>query len=219
MRSIFITLVAVQLACVGARAERTATPDPDAASPSATTAAATDQAAKAAPAAPRPADADPVSPGVKVFQDRLAAYVALRDKVDNGIPRLTETSDPRKIAERERALGEALIKARAGAKSGDVLAPEFQSILAKIIKDDFAKRTLAERKALIVELPKGVKFGLNTHYPTTIPLATFPPNLLKVLPELPKDLEYRIVFRHLILRDVRGNYVIDMVTDVFPIPV
>lgn len=216
MRSIFVTLVAVQLACAGAHADRDAEPAPAAVGPAATEPAVTSaQAAKAA----TPADAVPVSAGVKAFQDRLTAYIALRDKVDNGIPKLTETSDPKKIAERERALGEALIKARMGVKAGDIFAPEFQPILVKIIKDDFAKRTLAERKALIVELPKGVKFGINQQYPTTIPLATFPPNLLKVLPDLPKDLEYRIVFRNIILRDVRGNYVIDVVTDVFPIPV
>ena len=29
-------------------------------------------------------------------------------------------------------------------------------------------------------------------YPTTLPLVTFPGNLLRVLPELPKELEYRI---------------------------
>jgi hypothetical protein len=216
MRSIFVTLVAVQLACVGAHADRSTTPGPATVAPGATEPAA-DQAAKVKATPP---SALPASAGVKAFQDRVAAYIQLRDKVDNGIPKLTETSDPKKIAEREKALGDALIKARMGAKLGDVFAPEFQPILVKIIKDDFAKRTLAERKALVVELPKGVKFlGINNQYPTTIPLATFPPNLLMVLPDLPQSLEYRIVFRNLILRDVRGNYVIDMVPDIFPIPV
>lgn len=216
MRSILVTLVAVQLACAGTHADNAPAEPAAPASPAATAPPGTVEQAKASATATA---ADPVSPGIKVFQDRVAAYVALRGKVDNGIPKLTETSDPKKIAEREHALGEALIKARAGAKSGDVFAPEFQPILRKIVQDDFAKRTLAERKALIVELPKSVKFGLNQHYPTTIPLATLPANLLKALPDLPPDMEYRIVFRHLILRDVKGNYVIDMMTDVFPIPV
>lgn len=213
MRSILVTLCAVQLACAGASADRATPADPPASTP------ATPLVSPASPVASQGTNGDPVVPGVKVFLDRVAAYVALRSKVDDGIPKLTETSDPTKIAERERALGEALIKARMGVKHGDIFAPEFQPSLAKIIKDDFAKRTLAERKALIVELPKGIRFGINQIYPTTIPLATFPPNLLKALPDLPADLEYRIVYRHLILRDVRGNYVIDMVPDVFPIPV
>jgi hypothetical protein len=36
-----------------------------------------------------------------------------------------------------------------------------------------------------------------------------PPNILLRLPELPKDMEYRFVGRHLILRDVRANMIID----------
>ena len=216
MRSILIVVVAVQLACAGARSERNPVVDPGR---TAATDAGAQAKAKPVPAPPAATTAPPaLSPAGMAFMNRVNDYVALRGKVDNGIPKLTETTDPKKIADRERALGEALMKARAGAKPGDIFVPEFQADLAKIIKADFAKRTLAERKALIVELPKGVTVGPNQVYPTTIPLATFPPNLLSVLPELPKDLEYRIIHRHLILRDMRGNYVVDIVRDVFPIP-
>jgi hypothetical protein len=138
--------------------------------------------------------------------------------VENTVPQLTETSDPNKIAARERALGEALINARGNPQPGEFLIKEFVPVLEQTIKADFAKRTAAERKALMVELPKGIKFGINQIYPTTIPLATFPANLLKALPELPPELEYRIVYRHLILRDVEGNYVVDLVPNIFPIP-
>jgi hypothetical protein len=209
MRFIFITAVAVQLACAGARGDRA--PAPTSAPPPTPLAP--------APVLPDPAAVNPTGVAVKAFTDRVNEYLALRGKVDNGIPKLTETSDPKKIADRERALGEALVKARVNAKPGDIFVPEFQAVLIKTINDDFAKRTLAERKALVVELPKGLAFGINQIYPTTIPLATFPPNLLTALPDLAEDdVEYRIVYRHLILRDVRGNYVIDMIRDVFPIP-
>jgi hypothetical protein len=215
MRSILIVVIAAQLACAGARADRSSAVDPG-------RAVAGDAVAQAKPV-PAPPNGDPaavrtLSPAETAFMSRVNDYIALRGKVDNGIPKLTETTDPKKIAERERALGEALIKARASAKPGDIFVPEFHTELVKIIKADFAKRTPAERKALIVELPKGVTVGTNQVYPTTIPLATFPPNLLSALPDLPKDLEYRIIHRHLILRDVRGNYVVDIVRDVFPIP-
>jgi hypothetical protein len=167
----------------------------------------------------RPAQAvNPTGTAVKAFIDRVNDYVALKHKVDDGIPKLTETMDPAKIAARERALGEALIKARVSAKAGDVFVTQFQPVLKQTIKRDFAKRTAAERKALVIELPKAIQVNINAFYPTTIPLVTFPGNLLKALPELPDGLEYRIVYRHIILRDVQGNYVIDMVQNVFPIP-
>jgi hypothetical protein len=38
-----------------------------------------------------------------------------------------------------------------------------------------------------------------------------PANLLAALPDLPPDLEYRFVGRHLILRDARANMIIDEV--------
>jgi hypothetical protein len=155
---------------------------------------------------------------VKAFQERLNDWVAFHNKVEATVPQLTETSDPAKISARERALGEALIKARGKAVSGEYVIKEIQPVIRQIVKADLAKRTSAERKALIVELPKGVQVTVNTIYPTTMPLATMPPRLLKALADLPPELEYRIVYRDLILRDVEGNYVVDVMPDVFPIP-
>lgn len=170
-----------------------------------------------AQAAPQP----PVNPrgaATKAFLDRVAEYVTFHNNVEKMVPPLTETSDPQKVTAREQALGAALIKSRPDAKQGDFFIKEFQPYLKQIIKEDFSKRAVADRKALIVELPKGVKVGVNQIYPPTLPLATFPPNLLKVLPELPPELEYRIVGRDLILRDVKGNVVVDIMPGVFPIP-
>ena len=161
---------------------------------------------------------NPVGAAHKAFLDRLQEYVQYRNKVDTGIPALKETNDPAKIAEREKALGDALIKGRPDAKPGDYFVRPIQPILIKLIHDDFAKRSRLDRKALIVELPKGVKVAVNARYPTTLPLATFPPNLLEELPQLPKGLEYRIVGRDLILRDIAGNVVVDIMPNVFPIP-
>jgi hypothetical protein len=171
------------------------------------------------PAKPTDAAVNPTGSAVKAFLDRMNEYVRFHNNVEKVVPPLTETADPVKIAAREKALGEALIKTRPDAKPGDFLIKEVQPIIAKIIADDFAKRSPADRKALIQELPKGLKIGVNQVYPTALPLATFPPNLLKALPELPPELEYRIVGRDLILRDSKGNVIVDVMRDVFPIPV
>ena len=154
----------------------------------------------------------------KAFLDRIQEYIKFHNNVEKMVPPLKETPEPEEISKREAALGAALIKQRPDAKEGDFLIKEFQPYLRELIKQDFAKRSVADRKALIVEMPKGVKLAVNTLYPTTMPLATFPANLLKVLPELPKELEYRIVGRHLILRDTTGNVIVDIMRDVFPIP-
>jgi hypothetical protein len=154
----------------------------------------------------------------KAFLDRLQEYVRYHNNVEKMVPPLVDTKDPAKISDREKALGDALIKQRPDAKPGDFLITQYQPILRTIIKEDFAKRPLTDRKALIRELPKGMKIDVNAIYPTAIPLATFPSNLLQKLPALPPELEYRIVGRDLILRDVAGNVVVDVMREVFPIP-
>jgi hypothetical protein len=170
------------------------------------------------PAAPAAQPANEVGVATKAFLDRLQEYVTYHNNVEKMVPPLTETSDPVKLSEREKALGEALIKQRPDAKPGDFFVKEYQPVLTKLIREDFAKRPAADRKALIVELPKGIKIGVNTIYPTTLPLASFPANLLEVLPKLPPELEYRIVGRDLVLRDTTGNVIVDVMPNVFPIP-
>ena len=46
---------------------------------------------------------------------------------------------------------------------------------------------------------------VNQPYPKAEPLSTVPPDVLKALPVLPEDLEYRFVGKHLILYDARAG--------------
>lgn len=154
----------------------------------------------------------------KQFLDRMREYVEFHNRVEQTVPALRETKEPAEIAKREQALGQALIAGRPDAKEGDFFLESYRPVLRRLIREDFAKRPAADRKALIVELPRGVVVGVNKTYPTTLPLATFPANLLKILPELPPELEYRMVGRDLILLDVKGNVVVDVMRNVFPIP-
>ena len=41
-------------------------------------------------------------------------------------------------------------------------------------------------------------------------------NLLATLPQLPEDLEYRIVGKDLILRDVHANVIVDFIPGIIP---
>ena len=52
--------------------------------------------------------------------------------------------------------------------------------------------------------------------PVSAQMATMPSALLKVLPQLPKALEYRILGRYLILRDVDASMVIDYIPAAVP---
>jgi len=170
------------------------------------------------------ADGQPVNAlgaAVLEFHKHLETYMKTHRAAEGKVPNLKRTDDPTEISSREKALGEMIMTLRAGAQESEIFAKEVQPYLRKIIVDDFAKRSLADRRALVhelTELPKGAatKVSVNTVYSTSLPLLTFPAALLQKLPDLPPELEYRIVGRHLILRDVKANLIVDVLRDAIP---
>jgi hypothetical protein len=150
------------------------------------------------------------------FKKHIDAYMKIHNEAESKVPSLKRTDDPKEISDREKALGQMIMTLRANAQPGDIFAPEYQPYFIKIVQDDFKGRSAADRKAIINELPKNMKVDINTVYPTTLPLATFPPALLRKLPDLPSDLEYRLVGRSLLLRDVKANLIVDILRDVVP---
>jgi hypothetical protein len=150
------------------------------------------------------------------FQNRIKAYLKIHNEAETKVPNLKRTDDPKEISDREALLAKAIQTLRANAKIGEIFAPEYQPYFIKIVQDDFATRSREARTAIIDELPKNMKVDVNTVYPTTLALATFPAALLRKLPDLPPELEYRLVGRSLILRDVKANLIVDILRDVVP---
>lgn len=159
---------------------------------------------------------NPVGAAALEFKKRIDAYLKIHNDAEAKVPALKKTDDPKEISQRQEALGKMIMTLRAGAKPGDVFAPEYQPYFIKIVQDDFKGRSAADRKALVSELPAKVKLDINTVYPTTLPLETFPPALLRKLPDLPPELEYRIVGHDLLLRDVKANLIVDILRNVVP---
>lgn len=172
---------------------------------------------------PAPAAAPDSQPGTNAqgaatleFQNRIKAYLKLHNQAESTVLNLKRTDDSTEIADREALLAKAIQTLRAGAGIGEIFAPEYQPYFIKMVQDDFAKRSAADRKAIINELPKNMKVDVNMVYPTALALATFPAGLLRKLPDLPPELEYRLVGRSLILRDVKANLIVDILRDVVP---
>lgn len=189
----------------------------------ATPAANTTAGGQGAPAAPAAAasltdqqQVNPAGTAMLEFKERVDVYLKIHNEAEEKVPNLKKTDDPKEISDRERALADMIMTLRAGAKPGDVFSAEVRPYLIKIIQQDFQQRSAADRKALVNELPAKVTVDVNTVYPTTLPLETFPPALLRKLPDLPPELEYRIVGRSLILRDVKANLIVDILRDVVP---
>ena len=152
------------------------------------------------------------------FRKRVDDYLTLQKTVVGKVGQLDPTKSPKEIAEREAALGEALRAARKDARQGDILTTDVGKLFRGIIKTEFAHRSrlaLKNRDDAQDELPAFTPMP-NQIYPTTYPLATFPPALLKELPELPTALEYRLVRQSLILRDREANLIVDVLPNAAP---
>lgn len=150
---------------------------------------------------------------VKGFRDRVDAYLALHKKAAETVPALKETNDPGKLTAREQALGEAIRQARAAAVEGEIFGTELAPRIRRIVRRDWARRPAADRAAMMEDIPPNAVADVNATYPPALPLATFPATLLAALPPLPEGLEYRFVGRHLIIRDVAANIVVDVLRD------
>ena len=150
------------------------------------------------------------------FHKRIDAYMKVRDEATKNLPDQKETGDPAKISTREKALGQAIGKARVAAKPGDVFGEEMSMYLKKALAEDWKSRSPADRKALFEELPKGIKLAVNQPYPTTLPLVSVPAKLLARLPMLPEALEYRLIDRYFLLRDRDANVIVDVLSNVYP---
>jgi hypothetical protein len=147
------------------------------------------------------------------FRARAERYAELHRALERAEAPLQETDSPDQVTARERALGEALRRARAGARPGDLFGDAAMPVRA-LVRADWQGRAAVDRDGLLDELPALPAPEVNSVYPSSVPLATFPPALLLELPQLPEELEYRYFGSHLVLRDAEANLIVDVLLDV-----
>jgi hypothetical protein len=164
------------------------------------------------------------------FQKRVDAYMAIHKDAAKDAPPLKETKNPGEIKAAQDALGAKIRAARTAAKQGAIMTAEIQNKfrrlmypvvtgpapqgtagreLKKDIKEELKENT-EERKE---EGGKPIALKVNATYPDDTPLPTTPPQVLMNLPKLPEQLEYRIIGKNLIIRDVEGNIIVDFVAN------
>jgi len=162
------------------------------------------------------------------FQKRIDAYMAVNKDAAKDAPPLKETKNPGEIKAAQDALGVKIRAARMTARQGEIMTPEIQNKFRRLmypvvtspappgtaerevkkdIKEELKENT-EERKE---EGGKPVVLKVNARYPEDTPLPTTPPQVLMNLPKLPEQLEYRIIGKNLIIRDVEANIIVDIV--------
>jgi hypothetical protein len=159
------------------------------------------------------ATASPANPDSAVLADfnaRLDNYVKKQRALMKDAP-VAEDATPEQITARQETLAAELRAVRKNAKQGDIFTPQVAALFKRLMSPELKGADGRETKAEIKEDGAKVWLRVNATYPPEQPLSTVPPNLLANLPQLPMDVEYRIVSRHLLLRDVDANIIVDFI--------
>jgi hypothetical protein len=153
---------------------------------------------------------------VNDFEARVAKYLDLRKKEAGSAPR--PTNSPEKLAESQQNLAEKVRALRPDAKQGDIFTPQITAYFRHRISATLVGHRGHKIRASLRHAEPVPALGLqvNQVYPQGVPLQSTPPTLLLNLPTLPKELEYRIVGRNLVLHDIVPNIIVDFIPDAIP---
>ena len=134
--------------------------------------------------------------------------------------KMKPTSDVAKLEQERKQLRDAVQQSRPNAKQGDLFTPEagkiFRSVLAKLLNGSNG----AKIKTSLSHAEPGApaEFKVNGEFPNRNgqPVQSVPPTVLKVLPSLPKGLDYCIAGNTLALRDSVANMIVDFLPNALP---
>ena len=151
------------------------------------------------------------------FLKGVQAYVELHKKLEATLPPRPEHATPAEIEAHEQALARLIMKARAGAKRGDLLPQKIRAYLRRQIGVVLRGPDGAGiRRSLTEDNPGKVQLRCNARYPEGLPITTMPAPILASLPKLPEHVEYRFVGDRLVLLDIHSQLVMDYMTDALP---
>lgn len=156
------------------------------------------------------------------FDERVAAYVALRTRAEASVPPIEVLSDVARIQAQIDALANAIRGARWAAQPGDLFTADVRLVVRLEIRDALAAARIAVedlRAALEEETEPDADVpvvGINEPYPWDFGSAV-PPVLLDALPALPVELQYRFIGRDLLLVDVEADLVVDILPNALPL--
>lgn len=151
------------------------------------------------------------------FEARVKAYVAMREGIEDKMPKLPKDAKPEQIEKHKAALQTAVRAARASAKQGDIFTPVAAGHIREAIKADAPAKVKQEvREAVTESEVKRVPLRVNQPYPESEEMLEMTPTLLLRLPQLPKQMRFRYVGRSLLLMDRENGLIIDFMPDALP---
>jgi hypothetical protein len=147
------------------------------------------------------------------FNDRVQAYITVHRQAEGKFKliHIKATQSGSEIVRRQRAMAEHVGVLRKKAKEGDLFTPEISAYFERSLSS--ANQSNAEgisASLACVSTLVEQKMQPNESYPEAWDYNMMPPTILLHIPRLPPELEYRIVNKDLIIRDVEANLVVDV---------
>jgi hypothetical protein len=152
---------------------------------------------------------------VRAFQRNVAEYVSLRDRLERTLPPLDGNSSAQQLESHREALLKLLSQARTGAEKGDVFGAGMSDYTRARVRSVLEGPDGPQIREAVMDVnPITAVVGLNSRYPSAIPLSRMPAALLSTLPPLPDGLEYHFVGNGLMLLDTTARMVVDVMVNI-----
>ncbi len=147
------------------------------------------------------------------FNTRIEKYIALHHQVEAKykMVHITATRSGGDIVKRQHLLAVRIRAARGDIREGDIFTPEIAAYFRRAIDSAYLANSegISASLSCVSPLARG-DIQANEIYPESADYNIMPPTILLHVPRLPRELEYRIVDRDLIIRDVEANLIVDI---------
>jgi hypothetical protein len=134
--------------------------------------------------------------------------------------KMKPTTDVAKLEQQRKQLRDAVQQSRPNARQGDFFNPQIAGVFRKLLANLLNGPDGAKIKASLNHSEPGApaQFKVNGEFPNQSgePIQSVPPTVLKVLPALPKGMQYCIAGNTLALHDASANMVIDFLPNALP---
>ena len=138
--------------------------------------------------------------------------MTMRRKLRSEVRGPVKNSSSAQVNDASDALAGAIERARQGAQVGTIFSEPVATLIKRRIADAVRTENLVPVLADIDDEGKPTLAPkVHLRLPVSAQMATMPPSVLNVLPVVPKELEYRILGRYLILRDVDASLILDYI--------
>jgi hypothetical protein len=147
------------------------------------------------------------------FTHRIVEYVELHRRTAAGFGDSILCADPEEVSRQAAVLAAAIRQARPLANEGDIFSPEvaaaFRARIAYAVRTAPIEPTpaWADEDELQLDVHDVLPWGVGNQWW---------PAIVRALPDLPAELEYRFIGRHLVLLDVPANLIVDVLRDALP---